>query len=293
MMSQAQGRIRFRRLTAFFGAVALAGTAACASQVETEASKDEAAAQELEAARRHHFRSPANVVIEAARTHGDLTAEQALTLDAIALEVEGERESFRAMRKDLRHSAVAVVRAGTADSEQFDQAVAEVVAAVDERAQATMSALEEAHSILEPEQRIAVADALRARLDERFGPKPQRDKRHKSGFERVASHLLLSTAQIDQLMAIKKELIGDKRELRPSRDELYALVDAFEGEDFGAALDAFHADKSRILQARIAHAGEKTDSVLSIFTPEQRELLADLILDGPKKVLLGEPAEIE
>jgi Spy/CpxP family protein refolding chaperone len=285
--------MRFRRLAVVFGAVALAGTAACASQAEPEASKDEAAAQELAAARKHHFRSPANVVIEAARQHGDLTSDQEMTLDAIAVEVEGERETFRAMRKELRHSAVAVVRSGTADSEAFDQAVAEAVQAIEERAQRTIEALDEIHSILEPDQRVAVADALRARLDERFGPKPSRDKRYKSGFDRVASHLVLSTAQIDQLMAIKKELIGDKRELRPSRDELYALVDAFEGEDFGPALDAFHADKSRILHARIARAGERTDTVLSIFTPEQRELLADLILEGPEKVLLGDAADPE
>lgn len=275
------------------GAVALMGAGACAAQTDTDVSREEAAAQELESAHQRSLKSPAMVVIEAARQHGDLTAEQAQTIDAIALELEDERESLRAVKKEIRTSAVAVVRAGTADSEVFDRSVAEAVAAIETRVEHSMGAIEEIHAMLEPDQRVAVAAALRARLDERFGPKPKREKRERDGFKRFASHLMLSAAQVQELQAIKKELVGERRELRPSRDELYALVDAFEGEDFGAALDAFHADKSRILRARIARAGERTDTVLSIFTPQQRELLAELILEGPRKVLLGDAAEPE
>ena len=71
---------------------------------------------------------------------------------------------------------------------------------------------------------------------------------------------------------------------------MHALVDAFEGDDFGAALDALHAEKAEFLRAHVARAGDRTDTVLAIFTPEQRDLLADLILEGPTKVLYGEEA---
>jgi hypothetical protein len=89
-------------------------------------------------------------------------------------------------------------------------------------------------------------------------------------------------------MAIKKELVGDGQKLRPSRDELDALVDAFEGDDFRTALDTLHERKAKLLRAHVGRVGDRTDTVLSIFTPEQRDLLADLILDGPSKVLYGE-----
>ena len=99
--------------------------------------------------------------------------------------------------------------------------------------------------------------------------------RHKKGFRRLVSYLVLSSFQIKQLQAIKKELLGEKKHLRPSRDELLALVDAFEGEDFSSTLDSFRARKLAILRDRVTHAGSRTDTVLSVLTPEQRDLLAD------------------
>src|SRR5690606_18101097 len=129
----------------------------------------------------------------------------------------------------------------------------------------SVAALEEIHGLLEPEQRAVVADSIRARLDERFGERKDREKGRRDGVQRLASHLLLSPKQVDELMALKKELVGEKRELRPSREELYGLVDAFEGEDFGATLDTMLEGKSKVLRARVARAGERTDKVLSIF----------------------------
>jgi hypothetical protein len=191
------------------------------------------------------------------------------------------------MREKLRTSAVVVVRAGTTNSREFDQSVSEAVRAIEERVQKGTDALEEIHAVLEPDQRALVATALRAHVDEKFGKK--RDaRRHKNGVQRFASHLMLSKLQLAQLETIKKELVGEKRELRPSREEAHALVDAFEGEDFAAALDAFRAKKATLLKAHVATAGKRTNTVLSIFTVEQRELLADLILEGPRKVLFGD-----
>jgi Spy/CpxP family protein refolding chaperone len=286
MKSQAPGHSLLRRLAVVAGAVALVGAAACAAQVDQDAPQPEVTAKE-----HHRHRSPVKVVIDATLLHGDLTLEQEQTIDTIAAELEERRQSWRGLHDKLKSSAVDVVRSGSADSEAFDRSVAEAVDAVEEYVQQSSDALEEIHAILEPDQRASVAEALRARIDEKFGPKPAKEKHRRDGFKRFVSHLALSSLQVDQLMAIKKELIGDKRELRPDREELYALVDAFEGDHFRAALDEFHAKKSKILRARVARAGERTDTVLSIFTPEQRELLADLILEGPRKVLFGEEGE--
>ena len=99
---------------------------------------------------------------------------------------------------------------------------------------------------------------------------------------------MLSKLQIDQLGTIKKELLGESKQLRPTREEMLELVTAFEGEDFATTLDAFREKKLALLKVRVANAGKRADSVLSIFTPEQREILADLILEGPAKVFLGQ-----
>lgn len=292
MKSKAQGGARVR-LIGFASTVALVGAAAaCAAQVDQKAPEpQEPASQELRAPAGRHFKGPVAVVIEAARTHGNLSADQAGTLDTIAAELEAEHGSHKALHEKLRTTAVAVVRSGTADTKEFQASVDEAALAIEERIGRRVDALEEIHATLEPSQRARVAAALRAKLEERFGRKREGEPRRAEGFRRFAAHLVLSNVQIDQLQALQKDLFGEREQLHPSRDELFALVDAFEGENFSAALDDLREKKSKVLRAKVATAGKRTDTVLSIFTPEQREILAELILDGPRKVLLGdEPA---
>jgi hypothetical protein len=279
------------------GTLTLVGAAACATNVDKSAPEpgavQEPSAQEVKSPRARHYRSSVSVVIDAARAKANLSVAQAQSLDVIETELDEDRASRRAFGEKMRKSAVAVVRAGTADSDEFDKTVDQAVTAIEERMKKSSSALEEVHATLDADQRAAVATVLRARIDEKFGPRPDHDKRKQTGFKRVAGHLMLSTFQLDKLKAMKKELLGEKQELRPSREELHGLVDAFEGDDFRTALNAFHIKKVGILRAKVAKAGERTDTVLNVFTKEQRELIADMILEGPRKVLLGDqPAEV-
>lgn len=265
------------------GAVLL-GAVACAAKVDPPAEQQKVSTQELGTHHRH-MHGPVNVIIQEARARADLTAEQAATLTTIQDELGRDRAGRKQLRDKLRKSAVAIVRSGSADSKQFDDSVATAVKAIEERMDRTADALEEIHGTLRPAQRAAVAAGLRARIEEKMGRK---DQRHQGRFQQFASELMLSTAQVDALKRIHKELRGENKQLRPSREELLGLVDAFEGESFREALNAFRAKKRGILRDRVKDAGKRTDSVLAIFTPEQRELLADLILEGPRKVLLGE-----
>jgi hypothetical protein len=279
--------MKSQALVTFGAMLAIAGAAAaCTAKVEQKApSTEQPVAEELKTQRGRHLHGPVKVVIEATRAVGNLTPEQAETLDTIQSELLADSENRKALHERLRTSAVAVVRAGTTNGAEFDRSVGEAVKALEERMTKHADALEEIHGMLTPEQRSDVADALRIRIDEKFGKKRD-EKRHAKTFQRFASHLVLSKLQIEQLTTIKKELIGEKRELRPSREELTTLVDAFEGEDFRTALNDLREKKTKILRSKVADAGKRTDSVLSVFTREQRELLADLILEGPAKVLL-------
>jgi Spy/CpxP family protein refolding chaperone len=291
MKSQAKAGSRVRRLSvAAAGVVLVLGASACAATAKDEP-KDERIAAKAEAARPHgHHRGPVAMVIDAALAHCDLSADQQQTLRAIARELEEDHQSRREAGEQMRSSAVAIVRSGTSDSAEFERAVGQAARLIEERMDRGADALEEIHATLDAQQRATLAGVLRARVDERFGRRHQHEKRHRTGFERLAAHLMLSTLQIEQLKAMKKELFADKDRLRPSREELLGLVDAFEGEDFRPALDAFRAKKSAALRDRLAEAGERTDSALGVLSADQRELLADLIQDGPEKVLLGEPA---
>lgn len=258
------------------------GTTACAARVQDKAQKTDVAPAGLAAQSARHFHGPVNAVIAATRANVQLTAAQKQTLKAIESDLRTGRTSRHAMHKQLRSSAAAVVRSGTADSALFNKSVDEAVHIITKRADAMTNALEELHATLTPDQRKTVAAALRARIDRRYGHHHRR-----RGFRRLASYLMLSTQQVDALEAMKKKLLGEQKRLRPTRKQLLALADAFQGDHFDSALEAFRADKLAILRAHVALAGERTDTILGIFTPEQRDLLADLILKGPEKVLLG------
>ncbi len=267
------------------GALALA---ACTAQVADKTQQTDVPAKTAQAAR--HLHGPVSAVIEAARAHGNLDAAQAAHLDAVAADLQAGRADRHALHQKLKSSVAAVVRSGSADSAEFDRSVSEAVRVFEARVDQSVDAVEEIHAILTPAQRVAVAAALRARIDAHFGPR-RANLRERKGFKRVATYLVLSTFQLDKLEAIKKELLGEKKQLRPSRDELLALANAFEGDHFSAALETFRAGKIAILREHVARAGQRTDTVLSVFTPQQRDLLADLIVKGPREVLLGEAAQ--
>lgn len=284
---------RTSRLLLGAGVISLLGVAACAASVDERASReDEAAAQELVSSARERYRDPVRVVISAVREHGSLTPQQARQLTVITNELTEERVSRRQVREQMRASAVNVVRSGNARTAQFDESVDEAVRTAEARLVQSANALEEVHALLEPEQRKAVGTALRAQVEERFAQR-RGSKRMREGFDRAAAYLMLSTFQVDKLKEMQKELFGETERLRPSRAEVLALVDAFEGEDFRSALDGLRVSKTALLRKRIARASERTETALTLLTAEQRDLLADMIQEGPRKVLFGESTPTE
>jgi hypothetical protein len=292
---------RFRKILVASGLTLAVAIGGCAVASESD-QRDRVSAQELR--RGKHWRGPAKVVIDVARAHAELSIDQATVVDDIAGRLEINAERKKLMKEQFRASAADIVRAGTADSDEFDDTVDEVVALVEERMETVTAAMTELHDTLDADQRLAVADVLHARIEKRFGPRraaaldaaaldERANDRRRTGFKRFAKHLALTTLQVDKLRALRDEMKGERRRFHPTPEELHGLVDAFadqdaEGRSFEQVADAFHADKLEILRARFARAGERTDTVLSILSEGQRDLLADLIVDGPKKVLFGD-----
>lgn len=235
---------------------------------------------------RHAHRGPAFVVIDAALEQPDLSIEQREAIVHVRERLLDQRHRAETKNK-LRASATAIVRSGTARSMPFDDAMKEAMHAVEQRVMATSDALEEVHAILHPEQRVAVADVVRQRVEQRYERHAKRHE-HRGRFRKVASYLMLSVVQEQQLKQIRKEVVGDEGELRPSREEVEALVDAFEREDFGVALDGFRDSKLKQVRGRMVHVAGHADRALSVLTSDQRELLADLIEFGPGAVGIPE-----
>ena len=287
MKRQAQARKKLRLLLATVAAGALLGAAACAVAVRDEPPGEEVTAKELASQGHRPFLGPVGVVLEVAKSHGGLTADQEQSLRVVSQELEADLGGRREAGEKLRASAIAVVRAGRADPAELDRAVREATGAVEQRMRRSTDALVEVHAVLDPTQRAAIAVELRRRIEEQY--RSQAERHDRRGFERVAAHLMLSALQVEQLKRIKQELVGNRQRLHPSRDELLELATAFETDDFATALDTFREKKTRLLRARFTEASRRTDAVLGIFTPAQRDLLADLIQEGPQKVLLGEP----
>jgi hypothetical protein len=260
-------------LIASVGIASSAFVAACTAEVDEKPKVEQL--QE-----RSHHRGPVTHVIEAARAHGSLTAEQVAAIDAIEARVDIAKEDKAAIKDKLRTAASTVVRSGTADSEQFDEAVDVAMTAVEERIALVSESLAEIHGMLDADQRAAVADALRTRIAERYEARKQR-RAHRKGLSKLASRLMLDADQQEKLKAMKKELLSDRKRLRPSREELESLIDAFEGDDFVAAMDTFHAEKLALLRTRVADAGAHADTMLSLLDDKQRKALAELIELGP------------
>jgi hypothetical protein len=252
------------------------GVAACTSRVDGTQDMPAETVSKVHEERQ----GPVRAVVDAALEVGDLSAGQRAGILAIDERVEAEKWSSRATKERLRASASDIVRSGSADSELFAAATKEAMVAIEQRMRITSDAMKGVHARLDARQRSAVATALRAQLAERYERKAKRAERRER-FKKVVGYLMLNDAQVEGLKKLRKELVGEHGHLRPSRDELEALVAAFEMDDFEAAIEAYQAGKLKIMRERVVHAAEHANTALSMLTEEQRDLLADLIEFGP------------
>lgn len=276
-------------LVAATGMVAAVEIAACGTHDDVQ---QEQALELQQVETQRQWRGPIGVAVEVALTKTAVSEPQAIALRHI-----GESARFDAVKRDqirdgLSSAAIEIVRIGNTDTEQFEAAVSRASSIIEEHLLETNRAFKEIHTILEPGQRVELAAVFRDRINERFrrfeGEHGELHRR--SAFKRFAKHMALTAAQVLQLERLR-DMLRDENErerLHPTREQLLALVDAFEGDSFAGAVDAFHAEKIKIMRKRVASVGEHTNWVLSIFSDGQRVVLADLIDRGPMKVLFGD-----
>lgn len=230
----------------------------------------------VEEVQRHRHGAVA-AVVDTAFERADLTAAQAEALEGIQQRISLDRQTRRELGERMRRSASDVVRAGTTDSAAFDASIEEAAVAMEERVELSAAAVKDVHALLSPEQRSAVAEGLRERIANRWGE--HRRRRHEA-FRDFAQELTLTDEQVEGLKKIRDEMLGQAKQLRPSVDELYELVDAFETEAFPEVLDAFHAERAPLLREKLAEASVNADAALGLLETNQRDVLADIIEHG-------------
>lgn len=261
-----------------FVALFLAAGAAATSLPACTAGPEEEAPPVQEQVRKHRH-GAVSAVVDTAIEYGDLDDAQLEAVTAIRAEMKAQRKDRKAFKREMKEAASEIVRSGTTDSAQFDAMVDKTAKAIEERIELSSTAVKEIHELLSPDQRVAVAEGLRDRIDQKWG-KTRRD-RHEA-FEKFSEELMLTDEQIAGIEKVRKEMLGEAKRLRPTAEELYGLVDAFETEEFPAALDAFHADKAPLLREKLATAGDHADVVLGLLENDQRDVLAELIEQGPR-----------
>lgn len=278
-----RAHVNRRALVVAVGFASIVAVVACTNRVDSTQDVPVKTVEEVRPARQ----GPVQVVVEAALERGEMTTEQHAAIISIRDRFDAERRDRRETKERLRTSASDIVRSGTADSEQFDGAVDEALDAIEQRMRITSKALYEVHELLQEEQRSEVASALRSRIAERFERRAKRAEKRER-FKKVVGYLMLTDVQVAGLKKVREEVLGDRKDLRPSREELEALVDAFEGDDFGAAMESFQTAKLKLVRGRVAHLAAHADTALSLLTDQQRDLLAELIEVGPEAAGLKE-----
>lgn len=283
-------------LGALAGVAALLVGSGCVADRSTDeqAPEPQAAAQaqaDGEAHRHHHCRGPTGVVIDTTLEHGELSAEQRARVELIDEELRERRADRGEAHQRMRTSAANIVRAGSADPERFERSVDEMLATIERRMDASAGAVIEVHGVLNERQRSLVADRLQQRLDERRERHQRRHERRDGKLKELAARLALTASQVDQLKAmgdkIKKELAGDRERIKPTHEEIEAIIDAFRTERFAKKLHGFQNERLERLRGRVTRVGEHTDTALTLLTQNQRYLLADVIELGPEAVGLG------
>jgi Spy/CpxP family protein refolding chaperone len=260
-----------------FVAFALLAGVAATSLPACNAGPEDEPPPPVEEVRNHRY-GAVNAVIETTLDRAALTDAQLDVVLAIQDEVTAHRAERKQLREEMRTAASAIVREGTTDSAEFDAMVERAAVAIEKRVEMSADAVKDLHELLEPEQRAAVAEGLRERIDRRWGNVHRR--RHEA-FDTFARELALTDDQIRGIEKVRDEMLGQSKRLKPTAEELYDLVDAFETEDFAAALDAFHAERAPLLREKLATAGDHADTILGLLEDGQRDILAQLIEEGP------------
>jgi Spy/CpxP family protein refolding chaperone len=207
-----------------------------------------------------------------------LTPDQRAQIERLASDAEARHAAARAAGKDLVDALATQVQTGAIDRAALQPKVAGLASAMQAARPADRAALEQLHAILSPDQRVAFADAVEARLHGPHGG-PDREK-GANPMRQWAADLNLSDEQRSRIRAILEEAHdqmprAEHRRWGEGRGRGAKVFEAFKQDRFvmdeaaPAPADADH--RAAEMGGRFLDVAAK---VLPVLTPDQRAIAA-------------------
>jgi len=214
-----------------------------------------------------------------------LTQPQRAEVERLAADADGRHADVTAARKGLELALADQVDAGRIDRAALQPKIDALVAAVQHTQGPDRTALEQLHTLLDPDQRVAFANALDSRLHERMG-----EVRHGQRMREWADALKLTEDQRGKIREMLKEQ-GEKN---------HPMQAAKDGMSRGAKiLGAFKSDRfvfdevapAQDLRERVTGAVDRflglATQVLPVLTPEQRTAASQRLRSKADSLGLG------
>jgi len=214
-----------------------------------------------------------------------LTQPQRAEVERLAADADGRHADVPAARKGLELALADQVDAGRIDRAALQPKIDALVAAVQHTQGPDRTALEQLHTLLDPDQRVAFANALDSRLHERMG-----EVRHGQRMREWADALKLTEDQRGKIREMLKEQ-GEKN---------HPMQAAKDGMSRGAKiLGAFKSDRfvfdevapAQDLRERVTGAVDRflglATQVLPVLTPEQRTAASQRLRSKADSLGLG------
>lgn len=252
-------------------------------------------------------------LFEAALSEGSLTDGQRSRIEALVEKGRPERKGKRFARKDgLGTTLAQAMRAGALDDSTVTAYFEQIAQVREAKMAARLESLSALHDALEPAQRRAVVDAVKARAvkrdstaDDDTGRYGRKDGRHGEkhgkrdgrgfikGGDRVlklADGLDLSEDQKQAIGALREETLAAKpspAEREARRAEMKTcrsqFLESFASESFDATTGRCKKRDDETRQARTSRYTKTVNALIAILTDAQRAALADKLERAPER----------
>lgn len=209
-----------------------------------------------------------------------LTAAQRTQIEQLATDSEARHADARAARKDLMTALAAQVQTGQIDRAALQPKIDALVAALQKAQPGDRAAFEQLHAILDPQQRTAFVDAVKARIGAHMG-----EMHDKHPMKQWAEDLKLTDDQRAQIKSAIMDRMhaanaaGGAHDWTQAKHHGEAVMQAFETDRFVMAEVSPPRDMQAQVTKMTGHVLGIAEAALPVLTPEQRVLAAQKIVE--------------
>ena len=263
-----------------------ANAAATAEPPAAADDQEEATNDLIEHHRHHHHGGVTRFVLLAIDTLG-VSPDQEAAVHKIQADLKTKLEPARAAEQSFQKVLADGVAAGKIDKAKVDGEIAKIAAATTKAQAASDDALRELHGVLNPPQRLALADKIEAHWhvwedanDASEAPDPSRESAH---IDHLSKELSLTPEQVEKVKKSLHPTAGagaDKYDRKEAQARIEAFAKAFSGDTFDAKV--LHGKGAEGVDGHMAAGGAArhanfVEAVTPVLTPEQRTKFAEML----------------